>query len=681
MKNILYIPLLALIICSCMNQPSKSNSDSSKNITKSLANEVIKEMVQTHGYSLESRIERGVNHIASLWRGEDGTPEDFKTYCKKNFIPDENQLQTAFAKISRNLEQLYGHNNTIYLELQRPIHEPMGDITPVDEMFGSFSPDAHLTDDMFASKLAFYIALNFPYYTLEEKNELGKNWTRLQWAYARLGDLFRERIPAELKQKNFEVQSKSDIYISTYNIYAGNLRDENGKTWFPKDMVLLAHWNLRDELKANYNKGDEGLKKQTIIYEVMKRIIDQTIPKRVINDSLLQWDPVTNKVYSNEKIVDATPENGERYQQILNNFHANKNIDAYSPMNTFIKRSFGGSMELTQAEVEKLFIQFLSSDEIKKVADLIKSRLGRDLQPWDIWYDGFKSRSSIDETKLDKITQKRFPNAQAFKDNLPVLIQTIGFNPEMAAFLSSKIDVDPARGSGHAWGAQMKGAHAHLRTRIPESGMNYKGYNIAIHELGHNVEQTISLYLMDYYMLNGVPNTAFTEALAFVFQKRDLPLLGIKSTNPKQEAYTTLDNFWSTYEIMGVSLLDQYTWKWMYEHPDATAAQLKEAVVQLAINIWNDYYAPVFGIKDQPVLAIYSHMISNPLYLSNYAIGSLVEFQTEEYLKSHDFAPEILRMYKLGRLTPNIWMVDAVGNPISIEPMISEVDKALNGLD
>ena len=58
----------------------------------------------------------------------------------------------------------------------------------------------------------------------------------------------------------------------------------------------------------------------------------------------------------------------------------------------------------------------------------------------------------------------------------------------------------------------MKGEKAHLRTRISEQGMDYKGYNIAIHELGHNVEQTITLYDVPYWFIKGVPNTAFTDA-------------------------------------------------------------------------------------------------------------------------------------------------------------------------
>ena len=77
------------------------------------------------------------------------------------------------------------------------------------------------------------------------------------------------------------------------------------------------------------------------------------------------------------------------------------------------------------------------------------------------------------------------------------------------------------------------------------------GLLIAIHEFGHNVEQTLSLYDVDYYMLNGVPNTAFTEALAFVFQKRDLEILAITDPNPEKQAMEILDKVWSMYEICG----------------------------------------------------------------------------------------------------------------------------------
>ena len=115
----------------------------------------------------------------------------------------------------------------------------------------------------------------------------------------------------------------------------------------------------------------------------------------------------------------------------------------------------------------------------------------------------------------------------------------------------------------------MREAKARLRTRVGAEGMDYKGYNIAVHEMGHNVEQVISLNDVDHYFLEGVPNTAFTEAFAFVFQSRDLDLLGLDT--PKDagtESLKALHDFWQTCEIACVSLVDMAAWHWMYDHPD-----------------------------------------------------------------------------------------------------------------
>ncbi len=681
MKNFLILLLFIMSLVSCHEQCNTGKQQSEvANITTATIDATISSVTKLYPSADAKMIERGVKHAASLWRNFDGTENDFQQFCEKQFIADASQKELMFDKVSRNLEILYGHFNKISLDLQRPLHEPMGEIIDVDKAFGGYSAGSHLIEDLYRNKLAFNIALNFPYYTLTEKEANASAWTRKEWAYARMGDVFTARIPSEILQNISEISSDAEMYIANYNIYMGKLVDEQMQTSFPEDMVLLSHWNLRDEIKSHYSKGDEGVKLQATVYEVMKRIIDQTIPKDVINSGDYQWNPYTNAVYKDGKSVELASENTGRYQQIINNFHAMRQIDAYSPLNTAVKRAFAGGMEITQADVEKLFVEFMSSDALKQVGELIKQRLGRDLQPWDIWYDGFKARSSIDENALNKITRSRYPNAKALDDDLASLLLKLGFTKDKAEFLADRIDVDAARGSGHAWGASMKGETAHLRTRIPETGMDYKGYNIAIHEFGHNVEQTISLYDVDYYMLNGVPNTAFTEALAFIFQKRDLELLDMKNDNPEKEALQTLDNFWSTYEIMGVSLLDQRMWLWLYEHPEATAEELKVAVQNIAIDIWNEFYAPVFGVKDQPILAIYSHMINSPIYLSNYAFGHLIQFQVEQYLKTADFAPEVERLFKIGSITPNAWMQAGLGENISIVSIIEQAKKSATEL-
>ena len=237
--------------------------------------------------------------------------------------------------------------------------------------------------------------------------------------------------------------------------------------------------------------------------------------------------------------------------------------------------------------------------------------------------------------------------------------------------------MDNARGSGHAAGAARKGATARLRTRIPPGGLDYKGFNIAIHEFGHNVEQTISLYDVDYYMLRGVPNTSFTEALAFVFQKRDLDILGIENNDPEKEKMEVLDKVWTLLEISGVSMLDIAMWRWLFDNPEATASQLRDQAQVLSKEICNKYYAPIFGIKDQTVLAIYQHMIHYPLYLPSYAIGQIIEFQLNLHFQGKDFADEVGRIYKLGKLTPSLWMQQATGNPLSIEPIMQALRDVL----
>jgi oligoendopeptidase F len=207
--------------------------------------------------------------------------------------------------------------------------------------------------------------------------------------------------------------------------------------------------------------------------------------------------------------------------------------------------------------------------------------------------------------------------------------------------------------------------------------MDYKGYNIAVHEFGHNVEQTISMYDVDNFMMAGVPNTAITEALAFVFQKRDLLLPGIKDENPEKPRMGNLEAAWSLMEIMGVGMVDMKALKWLYANPDATPAQLKESIRNIAVETWNTYFAPVLGVKDSPILAIYSHMIDAPLYLANYSYGQIVQFQIEEYLKGKNFAGEIDRMYSQGRLTPQQWMTGATGSKISTQPLLNALGQAL----
>jgi hypothetical protein len=681
MHKFLIILIIVMAISGCTKQSSLIQTEKKlPGIPGSVVDKVIHELKAKHGESSSFRIERGVKQTANLWRESDGTAQEFEGFCMSQFVSGDTAVENLFKKLERSFEIFSGHFHKMDVQLKEPIQLTGPDPDPADMILGSYDASAHLDDDLFDIKIAFITALNFPAYTLQEKTEKGAAWSRKDWAFARMGDRFTSRVPAEIVQNISQTLTAADAYISDYNIFLGRLIDENGKTLFPEKLKLISHWGLRDELKSDY-AGENGIQKQQMIYRVMKRIIDQSIPQQVINSGDYTWDPAKNKIFRDgrEEVISSEPD--KRYAVLLANFRALKAKDGFSLNGTtYLDRAFEENMEIPREDVEHLFRDFVSSPMVGEVAALISKRLGRPLQPFDIWYNGFKASGSLEEDKLTRLTSAKYPSAETVRKDIPVILSKLGWSQAESKRISSLITVDAARGSGHAWGASMRNDLAHLRTRIGPDGMDYKGYNIAVHELGHCVEQTITMNDVDYYMLNGVPNTAFTEAIAFLFQKRDLELLGIKNNDPGNESLLALDNFWSCYEIMGVSLVDIDVWKWLYSHPEATPAQLKEAVMTIAKEIWNKYYGSVLGGNDEPLLAIYSHMIDNPLYLSNYPVGHLIDFQIEQFVANKKLADEVGKMLVRGRIIPQLWMKEAVGSEISISPSIDAADKAIEKL-
>jgi hypothetical protein len=373
----------------------------------------------------------------------------------------------------------------------------------------------------------------------------------------------------------------------------------------------------------------------------MERIVRQEIPSAVIDNAERVWNPETNEVRTYDAasgragaVVAAPREPDTRYAKLLEVFRAARAADPYTPhAPTYIARRFELHREIPEREVEALLVSVLTSKELAETAALIRARLGRPLEP------------------------------------------------EKAAWLAERIVVDPARGAGHAMGAVRREDKAHLRTRFGPDGMDYKGFNIAIHELGHNVEQVFSLNGIDHWFLNGVPNTAFTEALAFVFQGRDLELLGLDSPGAGAHHLEALDTLWGTAEIAGVALVDMAVWRWMYAHPEATPAELREATLTAARDVWNRYYAPAFGSRDEEILAIYSHMIVYGLYLPDYPLGHIIAFQVADKVTGERFGAEFERVARQGQLTPDAWMRGAVGQPISTKVLLTAARAALGAIE
>jgi hypothetical protein len=679
------------------------------------------ELVAKYGEGQRERVRRGLKQVAQFWRTEDGDKAVRDAFVKANFAGDQDTIDQVFARFERLMEQIDGHAQEMGREFRTEADLDLGPMLPMDEVFAGWDPSAHVLDDMFRNKLASVALLNFPLTTLEQRLTEGRKWTRRQWAEARLAQRFSKRVPAEVNAAIAQASAEADHYVAEYNIWMhhvlrpahwsdlelGGPRPMAEFRQFPKGMRLLSHWNLRDEIKAGYNDTNSAaaFDKQYTIQQVMQRIVTQTIPEAVVNNPQVDWDPWTNDVKpATEKDSDFVPRNlttlrlrsgqapdtkehkgsqreqDTRYAMLLKTYQASRKMDPYSPTApTLIARRFDENREIPEERVRKMLTDVVSSPLAPKVAALIRKRLGRDLEPFDVWYSGFRPKSEYTEAQLDEIVRKKYPTPEAYQKDIPNLLMKLGFAPERAQFVAANIVVDPARGSGHAMGSGMREAKVHLRTRVEKTGMNYKGFNIAVHEMGHNVEQTFSMKDVDHTLLAGVPNTAFTEALAFVFQARDLELLGLHNPTPQDEAMRTLNEFWGTYEIAGVALVDMGVWHWMYDHPNAGPAELREATLAIAKEIWNKYYAPVLGKKDVVLLAVYSHMIDSFLYLPDYPIGHMIAFQIEEQInKAGRVGPEFERVATFGSVAPDLWMEHATGAPVSPEALLRATAKAIS---
>lgn len=654
-----------------------------------------KELVDKYGAEQDARLVKGMEQVAGFWREEDGGADVFEEFVRTNFAGDEKTLDDLFNRWEFLLENIYGHMGEIRMAMGRYADLDIGQMYPIDRVTAAYSASAHLGDDFFANKLAFTVLLNFPLTTLEERLTDGENWTRRQWADVRLAQWFSRRIPSSVNLEVAKASAASDQYIADYNIWMHHLLNDKGERLFPPKMRLLSHWNLRDQIKADYGNSEDGLERQRMIQKVMERIVDQTIPEIVVNNPFVDWNPYSNEVWpakvndsGSEALAEMEIKNDRepdtRYSIWFDTFKASTLVDEYSPTApTLIARRFDEGREIPEDQVEKMLVKVCSSPLVKQIADMAKKNLGRDLEPFDIWYNGFRSMGKYSEPELDKVAKERYPTAEAFGEDIERMLLALDFPADRAEYLAGKILVEPARGSGHAAGSSMCSAPARLRTRVGPEGMDYKGFNIAVHEMGHNVEQVLSLCDVDYYVLQGVPNTAFTEAFAYVFQGNDIMLLELEQdSGGKTEAMSVINEFWMTAEIGAVSLVDMKAWRWMYEHPDATPAQFRDEVIKISKEVWNAYFADIFGKKDVTLLAVYSHLVHSYLYLPDYAIGHMIAFQVKEQMReAGNIGVEFERMAVAGRIAPDLWMKNATGKRVSPEALIEATKRALKELD
>src|SRR5262245_38856531 len=326
--------------------------------------------IAKHGDANKAAIEKGVDQVASLWRQADG---DLGAFCVEQFAADAKARDALFERMQQFNEQQKGH----FLEPGRTgrwtTEVDTGPMAAVEPLLAAYDPGAHVIEDMFKSKVAFAALLNFPLTKLADRLKDGESWSRRQWAEARLTGKYDTRVPGSLLLARSAVEAAADQYIAGYYLWMHHVLAEDGKRLFPPKKHLITHWNLRDELKANYADAD-GLAKQRTIVKVMERIVTQSIPKAMIDNPNLDWNPFTNKVTLAEAgTVEAEAPPGKtkeasdarepdaRFEQVRTHLVANLAIDPYVPIApSVIERAFDNA-EMPEERVRALLVEILES--------------------------------------------------------------------------------------------------------------------------------------------------------------------------------------------------------------------------------------------------------------------------------------------------------------------------------
>gem|GEM_PF-5193250 len=300
---------------------------------------------------------------------------------------------------------------------------------------------------------------------------------------------------------------------------------------------------------------------------------------------------------------------------------------------------------------------------------MVREQLGRPLEAHDIYYQNLAPEASSEE--LDRRVRERFGTIVGLKQKLPEVLLELGYTPDDANFLADNIRVEICKGAGHAVPPGRPEYSSWMRTSSLADELGWDGFDTAMHELGHNIEQVVSCHFAPRPILRGVPNTACTEAFAFLYQSQARRVLGLPDMDDPHLA--TVQRLIEACEIAGPALLEIRVWRWLYEHPETDAATLHEEVLRLAGALWSEFYEPYFGPDRYRLLAAYQHMIAYPLYLADYALGYMINHQITAHMAGKDLASETKRICAIGRVTPDLWMRRAVGSPISAEALLDAV--------
>jgi hypothetical protein len=650
--------------------------------------ELLARLVAHFGEDQRSRLEPGFARVTQRWTSADGDDAALEEFCRHHYVADARQQRALLDRLEKAFEDIHGHLYELHRSLRWWTDVREEDVKALDDVLATFDPAPDLAEQLYRQKLAFVALLNLDRPDLATMLRDGAEWGVERWAEARIAQSMGPRIPSDLNDLSRGVLHEAQRFVSGFHIPVGGLLDERGqRVMADSDRALLAHWLLREEIKSRYS-DEQGCFAQRALARVMGRHIDGTVPRALMSRETgdgrsgpaaeSPWDVFANTLGGTpvREVVGTA-----RYEHLLAHRDLAFRFDAHHPEHpTAMARKFELHREVPEPEVVRLMTALLDSPVRRELAEFVRGRLGRPLEPFDIYYDEIAEPRPAAE--LNAAVRRRFGDEKALEAMLPTLLSELGFSRTDAEFLGRNIKVQISRGSGHAMRPALAEYPSWMRTSRLEHELGWDGFDTAMHELGHAVEQVISCHFVARPSLRGVPNTACTEAFAFLYQSLARRVLGLQDAAETRRGFAidTVRTMLTACQIAGPSLLEIRLWHWLYENPKADAEATRQTTLAIADELWERFYRRDFGPDRNHLLAAYQHMINHPLYLADYTLGHVISHQIRSHLRTRDLASETRRICSIGQVTPDLWMRRAVGAPISAEVLAQDASEAVGFL-
>ncbi|MCE9582357.1 MAG: hypothetical protein K8T20_07680 [Planctomycetes bacterium] len=617
------------------------------------------------GAKFAKDIARGVDFGSRVWDWKGSDAAAFVEFCEKHYHPPGKARSGLLRRLDEIHHLVSGSFNVIAKTTRAGLDMAEVELTASEELFGAFSPGTHLDEDLRTFNVAALAQLNFG------TDDLDPPTTREGWAARRVSKIGRTVIPADLLAEASKRQAEVDRFVSGFNLHLDKIDYTDSSVKFPKDTVRISHWGLRDYM-TSLNGQENALPRQRAIRDLMRRVVDGEIPREIVDNPKLRWRQADNTVTGNGAPHAAAMTGPLRWEQFKKAYDVQRRIDPHTQFGNIIDNKFKAEREIPEEKIVRILEDVLSAPVAEQVARFVEKRLGRALEPHDVYFRSFQAGTKKSPLGFD--ISKRYPDAAALTRAIPGILVKLGFKKDRAEWIGARIQVDNSRSAGHAWGPATSQDIARLRVRVEKGGINEEEFGTFMHELGHCTEQVLTSYGMDYKSLWGVPNTAFTEGFAFTFQDKADFILGRKAALDAD--ITMLQRFWEVFEITGPALTEIRFFHWLYETPGASAADMHAAIRRIGDEVWTQYYARIFGNEGHGLMSVYSHMLWCSFYIADYSMGYVIAYQVRKFLATRKFAPEMERLCALGCIYPEPWMKAAVGQSISAVPLLEDVGRA-----